>query len=218
MNRMFHLFSPARRCGARSLFQAGLALLLSAAALASTACSSSGEPLPGGAAGGGESGHPSLIAVKRLVGFIRYERDDRALELIGREAITDYLLGASASSASAAQKTQFQELLGEYLKLKAFPTARGYFEDIDLAYAEPVVDGKTARIRSSIVYAGSERLSFTWVLTEIKGNWLVTDFLNDRGQSTMQSSRDQQIQPILRREGMDGLLKRFESIVADLRD
>lgn len=178
------------------------------------ACASSAEDeLPIGA---GDADHPALTVVKRLVGQIRYNRDDRALESIGLEPISRYLLGASYAGASAEERARFQALLGDYIRLNAFPTARSYFKDIDINYEAPVESGDTARIRSSIVYAGADRASFTWVLTRVNGRYVITDFLDSRGQSSMASSRDRQIQPLLRSGGMSALLAKMQELKAQL--
>jgi ABC-type transporter MlaC component len=187
---------------------------LSLCLCAAFACASSAEDdLPIGA---GDADHPALTVVKRLVGQIRYNRDERALEAIGLEPISRYLLGASYASASAEERTRFQGLLGDYIRLNAFPTARSYFKDIDISYEAPVESADTTRIRSSIVYAGAERVSFTWVLTRVNGRYVITDFLDGRGQSSMASSRDRQVQPLLRSGGMSALLAKMQELKTQL--
>lgn len=178
------------------------------------ACASSAEDdLPIGA---GDADHPALSVVKRLVGQIRYNRDERALEAIGLEPISRYLLGAAYAGASAEDRARFQALLGDYIRLNAFPTARQYFKDIDINYEAPVESGDITRIRSSIVYAGADRVSFTWVLTRVNGRYVITDFLDSRGQSSMASSRDRQVQPLLRSGGMPALLAKMQELKVQL--
>ncbi len=166
---------------------------------------------------GGDADHPSVSAVRRLVGFIRYERDDRALQLIATDDLARQLLGPDYERATPAQRTQFVSLLGDYIRLNAFPTARRYFADIDISYGAPVIQGAKVRIPSSIVYAGSERLQFSWVLEQKNGQYQVVDFLNGQGVSSMQSSRDRQVRPLLRQGGIEAVNKKLGELVEELR-
>jgi ABC-type transporter MlaC component len=162
-------------------------------------------------------GKAALATVKKLVGFIRYEKNDLALRQVGLEPVSQYLLGGYYEQASAEQKARFQSLLGEYIELRAFPLALKYFKDIDLSYDEPAVQGDSVRIRSSLLYGGSEQVVFTWVLAEHAGQYVITDFLDQRGVSSMQVNRDKQIQPVLKQKGVPGLLQQMEQVVAQAR-
>lgn len=163
-------------------------------------------------------GTAALTSVKKLVGFIRYEKNDKALEQVGLDAISEFLMGSYYTKATPEQKSRVSDLMGEYIELQAFPLALKYFKDIDLAYDEPKEQGKDVHIRSTLLYAGSERVVFTWVLTEVGGEWVVTDFLDERGVSSMKASRDKQIQPVLKKSGVDGLIAQLEKVVAKLRE
>lgn len=169
-------------------------------------------------AGGGADDHPAVAAVRRLVGFIRYERDDRALQLVNMQALAQQLLGAEYSRTPPEKRARFEELLSEYIRLNAFPQARGYFKDIDISYGAPAITGGRVRIPSSIAYLGSERARFSWVLEQTAGRYQVVDFLNAQGVSSMQSSRDRQIQPLLRQGGIDLVLEKLNALVEELRN
>ncbi|MEQ9363014.1 MAG: ABC transporter substrate-binding protein [Leptospirales bacterium] len=162
-------------------------------------------------------GKAALAAVKKMVGFIRYEKNGLALKQVGLVPVSEYLMGDFFAQATPAQRTRFQELLGEYVELRAFPLALKYFKDIDLTYDEPAVKGDVVHVRSSLLYAGSEQLVFTWVLAEHDGRYVVTDFLDSTNKSSMQTNRDKQIQPVLKQRGVDGLIKQMEQVVAKSR-
>ncbi len=162
-------------------------------------------------------GKAALAAVKKMVGFIRYEKNDLALKQVGLVPVSEYLMGSYYSKATAEQRSRFQELLGEYVELRAFPLALKYFKDIDLSYDEPVVKGDAVHVRSSLLYSGSEQLVFTWVLAEHDGKYVVTDFLDASNKSSMKTNRDKQIQPVLKQKGVAGLIKQMEQVVEKSR-
>ncbi|MCB1172543.1 MAG: ABC transporter substrate-binding protein [Leptospiraceae bacterium] len=162
-------------------------------------------------------GSAALATVKKLVGFIRYEKNDLALRQIGLQPVSQFLMGSHYEKATVAQRIKFQSLLGEYVELRAFPLALQYFKDIDPSYDAPVQKGQQMHVRSSLLYAGSEQIVFTWVLSEHEGQWVITDFLDQRGVSSMSTNRDKQIQPVLKAKGVVGLINQMEKIVAAAR-
>ena len=173
-----------------------------------------------------ENAEQKVVApIKKMIGFVRYsdkaktpqERkalEDKALDNIGSDLMADYLLGSFQSRVTPEQKKRFADQLREYTRYKAFPLVIKYFKDIDLTYEPPVMDGDHARVPASVVYAGSERLSFTFVLTRVGDSYVMTDFINDKGASSMTVNRDNQVQPTLKSQGMAGLLNLMEKAVA----
>jgi ABC-type transporter MlaC component len=79
------------------------------------------------------------------------------------------------------------------------------------------MNGDKARVQSSVVYAGSERLTFSWVLTRVGDNYVITDFLDEKGTSTMQTNKDRQVQPTLKAKGIPGLLATMEGAVNQVK-
>lgn len=164
-----------------------------------------------------ENEQGQIQTIKKMTGFIRYGRDDRAVASIGAEQISRYLLGSHYDHITPEQQTKFQENLKEIIKLRGFPLAMKYFKDIDISYDQPVENGDQSKVRSSILYAGSERIVFTWVLTKVGDTYLITDFLNERGESSMQKSRDQQILPLFQQRGITGVLDSMQTMIRGLR-
>lgn len=162
-------------------------------------------------------GKAALATVKKMVGFIRYEKNNLALKQVGLVPLSQYLMGDYYAKATPEQQARFQGLLGEYVELRAFPLALKYFKDIDLSYDEPAFKGDAVHVRSSLLYAGSEQLVFTWVLAEHDGKYVVTDFLDSTNKSSMQTNRDKQIQPVLKQKGVAGLIEQMEKVVAKTR-
>ncbi len=159
----------------------------------------------------------SLSTVKKFIGFVRYKKDEPAMKFIGIDLMARGLLMKSYDTAKPEELEKFKSLLAEYIRLKAFPLAVKYFQDIDLSYDKPVVKAKESRIKTSLLYAGSDRVSFSWVLAEAADGWLVVDFLDEKGVSSMQVNRDKQIQPVLKKSGMKGVNDLLEKQVKALR-
>lgn len=169
-----------------------------------------------------------LAPIKKMIGSVRYsdkaktpeERkslEDRALENIGSAQMAQFLLGPYADKVTAEQKKRFADQIREYTRYKAFPLVIKYFKDIDITYQPPIITGDTAKVLASVVYAGSERLSFTFVLTKVGDSFVMTDFLNDKGVSSMLVNRDNQVQPTLKTQGMPGLLTVMDRAVAQVK-
>ncbi len=176
-----------------------------------------------------EDGEAKVLApIKKLIGSVRYSEkaktpderkalEDRALDLVGTEQMADFLLGDFAAKATPEQKAKFAGQIREYTRYKAFPLVLKYFKDIDLTYEPPVIKGDTATVQSSVVYAGSERVSFSWVLTRAGDSYVITDFLNEKGVSTMAMNKAQQVQPTLKTKGIAGLLATMDAAVNQVK-
>ncbi|PNV75252.1 toluene tolerance protein Ttg2D [Leptospira inadai serovar Lyme] len=145
----------------------------------------------------------SLSAVKKLVGFIRYKKNDKALALIHVGRFSESLIGAS--KFSSAERKEFEDAIAEYIVNKAFPIAVKYFDKIDITYEKPILKDKRIRIGSSILYKGSDQVSFAWILSEIDGNWYITDFETE-GKLATDINRTKNIEPSLKKNGVKGTI------------
>ena len=160
----------------------------------------------------------AISTIKKMIGYIRYKKNEKALESLGMDQISAYLLDKYYAKTKPADKQKFKALVAEYISLRAFPLAYKYFKDIDLSFDKPQAqeDGRI-HVKSSLLYAGSERLTFTWILADVEGSLLMVDFLNEKNVSSMKNSRDKQIIPVYEKRGMKGLLGLLEKQVEKLR-
>ncbi|EQA45321.1 toluene tolerance protein Ttg2D [Leptospira broomii serovar Hurstbridge str. 5399] len=145
----------------------------------------------------------SLSTVKKLVGFIRYKKNDKALALIHVGRFSESLIGAS--KFSDGERKEFENAIAEYIVNKAFPIAVKYFDKIDITYEKPILKDKRIRIGSSILYKGSDQVSFAWILSEIDGNWYITDFETE-GKLATDINRTKNIEPSLKKNGVKGTI------------
>lgn len=183
--------------------------------------------LSGGMSGvhGDEAGD-ALKSIKRFVGYIRYSKtkpdlETKALGMIDYDAMSQYLLTDKYyTKASDSQKEELNGYLREYIRLRAFPEGLKYFKDIDLVYSVPEKSGSNVQVKSSITYEhpveGTTTISFSWVVHQKDAQWVMVDFLDVNGESSMKINRDKQIQPILKKEGVPGLLRRFKAVIKSL--
>ncbi|EMO89413.1 toluene tolerance protein Ttg2D [Leptospira noguchii] len=141
-----------------------------------------------------------VSAVKKLIGFIRYKKNDKAIVLIHVKQFSNQLLKSSGKIGDSDRK-EFEEAISEFIIHRSFPIAHKYFDKIDINYEKPVLKGDNATLASSIIWNGSERITFSWILMKIEGNWYVTDFLNE-GRYASETNRVKSIDPSIKKNGI----------------
>ncbi|WCL50460.1 ABC transporter substrate-binding protein [Leptospira sp. GIMC2001] len=138
--------------------------------------------------------------VKKLIGFIRYKKNDKAIQLIHVPEFSNQLL-KSSGKISASERKEFEAAISNFIINRSFPIALKYFDKIDINYEKPSFKGKTATLGSSIIYDGSEKVTFSWILKEIEGSWYVVDFLSE-GKYASETNRIRSIEPSIKKNGI----------------
>ncbi|RHX86216.1 ABC transporter substrate-binding protein [Leptospira stimsonii] len=138
--------------------------------------------------------------VKKLIGFIRYKKNDKAIAIIHVKQFSNQLLKSSGKIADADRK-DFEDAISEFIVHRSFPIAHKYFDKIDINYEKPVIKGDNATLASSIIWNGSERITFSWILSKIDGTWFVTDFLNE-GKYASETNRTKSVDPSIKKNGI----------------
>ncbi|EMF83918.1 toluene tolerance protein Ttg2D [Leptospira weilii serovar Topaz str. LT2116] len=141
-----------------------------------------------------------VSTVKKLIGFIRYKKNDKAIVLIHVKQFSNQLLKSSGKIGDSDRK-EFEEAIGEFIVHRSFPIAHKYFDKIDINYEKPTIKGDNATLASSIIWSGSERITFSWILTKIEGTWYVTDFLNE-GKYASETNRVKSVDPSIKKNGI----------------
>lgn len=180
-----------------------VALLLSLPALAATPKDEVSKPL------------------KTIVNSVRYGKDNAALKLFAAEEQGKMLVADSWAKGTDAQRKEFQELFMTLFGKIAFPKIRKNFENLDtVLYEEPTITGDTANIASTILInhpLKKQELKVKYQLVKQAGAWKVVD-VAVLGDSMLTGIRDDQVQPILKESGWDGLLKAMRAKAAELKD
>ncbi|EMM76613.1 hypothetical protein [Leptospira santarosai] len=141
-----------------------------------------------------------VSTVKKLIGLIRYKKNDKAIALIHVKQFSNQLLRSSGKIGDSDRK-EFEEAIGEFIVHRSFPIAHKYFDKIDINYEKPVLKGDNATLASSIIWNGSERITFSWILTKLEGSWYVTDFLNE-GKYASETNRIKSVDPSIKKNGI----------------
>lgn len=159
-----------------------------------------------------------LKPIKIMLNYSLRKQDDKALKYIHLDAMSQYLLGEHFAKATSDQKTRFAYLLGENIKYRGFPLIVKYFKSVDVPLDTPKYQkDQKAVVHSTIIWSGSERTQFDWVMIPEKGSkYKVFDVLNAKGESSMEKNKVR-VQKMIEKEGIEGMLKRFEKQVEKLK-
>ena len=147
-----------------------------------------------------------LSTAKKLVGYIRFKKNDQAIALIDTKTFSKNLLLNHWEKIDPKDQADFEEAMKGYIKAKSFPIALQYFDKIDINYEKVKMKGSEAELPASILYKGSEKITFSWVFTEKNGTYLVSDFLLAEGKLASEVNRVKQIEPTYEKKGMKELI------------
>jgi phospholipid transport system substrate-binding protein len=155
--------------------------------------------------------NPEIVRpLKVVVTSVRYGRDKSALKHFDGEAQGKLLLGPSWEKATPAQRKEFVDLFETLFAKLAFPKVRQNFEHLEsILYDAPKVDGDQATVGSTVLILHplkKQELKLKYALQHEKDGWKVVD-VTVLGDSMLKGIRDEQVQPIIKDEGLDGLLK-----------
>lgn len=184
-----------------------LALATPAAALAEPAAA---PAAPAVASTDDKAANPVEKPIRTLISAVRFKKDDMALKFVAGEAMGKALLGDTWNTATPAQRDEFVSLFQTLFAKSAFPKMREKFEHLQtIVYDTPEIAGDTARIRSTIVILHAmkrQELKLRYSLVKAGADWKIVD-VEVLGDSMLGGIREDQIIPIVKQDGIDGLLK-----------
>ncbi len=158
--------------------------------------------------------------LKLVINSVRFGKDLAALKQFAGEEQGKQLLGAEWAKGTPAQQKEFVELFHQLFGKMAFPKIRKNFENLDtVLYDEAVVAGDKANVGSTILInhpLKKQELKVKYELLKGKGGWSVVD-VSVLGDSMIQGIRQDQIIPIMKDGGWDGLLKAMRERNAELK-
>lgn len=156
-----------------------------------------------------------------IVNSVRYGKDKAALKLFATEEQGKFLCADYWARGTDAQKKEFQDLFTQLFGKIAFPRIRKNFENLDtILYDDPAVTGETAQIASTILInhpLKKQELKVKYNLAKLGGAWKVID-VAVLGDSMLTGIRDDQVVPLLKDTGWDGLLKAMRTKNDELKD
>lgn len=148
--------------------------------------------------------------VKTVFTNLRAEKGAKAFRLVDLDVVSRNLLQGDYQKSTEAQRKEFASLFQSlYIKINA-PRMRETFKDlVSVMYDQPEVKNNEAWIGSLItIYhpLKKQEIKLKYSLLKGKKGWRVTD-VAVLGSSVVQSIREDQIKPILEKEGIESLLK-----------
>jgi ABC-type transporter MlaC component len=149
-----------------------------------------------------------VSTVKKMIGFIRYEKNDKALSLIQTSLFSQNIMGKAYDTMNAEEKTDLEKAVQNYLVKKSFPKGLEYFKKLDLSYEKPIEKKGYYELPSSILYKGSERVKFSWVLVKTDDGFRLSDFLSE-GRLTSETIRTKQIEPLLKKSDVKTVISKI---------
>ena len=159
--------------------------------------------------------------LKIVINSVRYGKDLLALKSFAGEEQGKQLMGEAWAKGTDAQRKEFVELFHQLFAKVAFPKIRKNFENLDtVLYDEPVITADRADISSTILIKHplkNQELKVKYQLIKGKAGWQVID-VAVIGDSMIKGIRDDQIQPLFKEGGWEGVLKAMREKNAELKD
>ncbi|MCY1031813.1 ABC transporter substrate-binding protein [Corallococcus sp. BB11-1] len=147
--------------------------------------------------------------VKTVVQSVRYEKDLKALENLGGDQQGAFLLGDNWTKGTDAQRKEFLQLFHSLFAKLAFPKVRENFKNLDsITYDEPQVTGDKALVGSTIFInhpLKKQEMKLKYSVEKVGAAWKVVD-VSVLGDSMLTGIRDDQVGPLFKEGGWDGLL------------
>ncbi len=159
--------------------------------------------------------------LKVVVNSVRYGKDLAALRLFAAEEQGKQLMGDNWAKGTDAQRAEFQKLFLQLFGKMAFPKIRKNFENLDtVLYDEPTVKGDRAQIASTILInhpMKKQELKVKYDLVKGRSGWQVID-VTVLGDSMLKGIREEQLAPLFKDGGWEGVLKAMRERDAELKD
>jgi ABC-type transporter MlaC component len=154
---------------------------------------------------------PQVRVLKETLESIRYEKDDLAIASFAIDLQGQRLLGETWNQATEDQKKSFVESFSVIFRKIAFSKIRS-----NLKYLEDTVIGETqtengiTRQKITLVILHElkkEEIVIHFEMQAIHQTWKIVDIQVEKEDSFVKKIREDQILPILKQDGLDGLIK-----------
>ncbi len=158
--------------------------------------------------------------LKALVNAVRYGKDVMALKGFSGDEQGRRLMQENWEKGTDAQRKEFITLFHTIFAKVAFPKFRdNYFKYLDtILYDEPVIEGDKATIASTILVnhpLKKQELKVRYDLIQTKAGWQIVD-AKVLGDSMLKGIQEDQIAPLFKEGGWDGVLKAMREKAKEL--
>jgi len=148
--------------------------------------------------------------LKTVVGSVKAGRDLSALKYFATEDQGKLLTQEFWAKGTEAQHKEFTGLFQTLFGKIAFPKIRENFQYLDtVLYSKPELEGNQAKVASTILInhpLKKQELKVKYTVTRGPSGWQVVD-VAVLGDSMLEGIREDQVKPLLKEGGWEGLLK-----------
>jgi phospholipid transport system substrate-binding protein len=173
----------------------------------------------GAASAAGAADKETQKPIKALVNAIRYSKDDLASKQVGYDVMVSRLMGDTWAKVSDADKKELIAGMEKLIRGISFPAGRDIFQYLDNVLYDPArVEGEVAKVKSTVVVHRNLKKSeiiIDWVLAKSGGTWKIFDTVM-LGESTLESIKKEQIEPLIKEGGVPAVMKAMREKVAEV--
>lgn len=161
--------------------------------------------------------------VTKLVKAVQVEEDELAIKVLDGETEGALLLGEAWTKATDAQRKEFVSLFHQLFAAVAFPKLRENFKYLSTTTFEPSkADGDKAELKGTLVIdhpVKKQELKLKFDLKKGAKGWNVVDVtvLGTGSPSMLSGIREDQVEPLLEKGGLDKLLETMRDRLAKLK-
>jgi phospholipid transport system substrate-binding protein len=155
-----------------------------------------------------------------FVNAVRYGKNSVALKYVDGDAQGAFLVGDGWTSKTPAEKSQFIKLFHVLFSELAFPKLKDNLQKIETILYGDVkeMDGYT-QLSSTLVVLHAlkkQEVKVYYRLSKKRGKYRLVDVTFAGDASLLTHVRDDQIQPLLKEGGWDGLIKQLQTRAAEI--
>ncbi|HPS57727.1 MAG TPA: ABC transporter substrate-binding protein [Spirochaetota bacterium] len=159
------------------------------------------------------------VTVKTILNSIRYGRHDNAMTLVDVEAVCRTLMGSSWDKMTPAEKDELGKNVDILIRKISFPEGEKLFQHLDaVLYGKPVIKGKKARCKATIVVHRDYKKQETAIdfeLSKSSGKWKVVE-MYILGEGIFAGIYEDEISPVLKKGGIPAVLDAIRKRVAEV--
>ena len=160
--------------------------------------------------------------IKRLLKAIRYQKNEIALANFAGHIQGQLLFDEAWNKQSKVDQQTFIQHLHNFFTLIAFPKLRQDLEHLEtITYTEAKKQGQNVLQSASIVVLHQlkkQEVKVDFVLVKNqKKKWLISDFTIGGGVSFLKRLKEDQIKPLMEKEGFKGLLSAMQKRIEALK-
>lgn len=159
------------------------------------------------------------VTVKTILNSIRYGRHENAMALVDVDAVCRTLMGSHWNKMTPAEQGEFNKNIDILIRKLSFTEGEKLFQHLDaVLYGKPVIKGKKARCKATIVVHRDykkEETAIDFELTKNSGKWKMVE-MYILGEGIFDGIYQDEIKPVLKKGGIPAVLDAVRKRVAEV--